>query len=191
MSHPEPHMIIRQKATLDASFFSTQPPPSPSLSPCDDSAPLQDSSEESENAPLRMTRQRLREDHLPAIPEKELLELPSLAGNKNFQANDSKSDDLENNYQYCDFHHLDLVWAKSVGYPSYPAIVSSFRFSNFTYSFSSCLHSHSQIVDPRQVKQSNKLKDHSIPIPKKEVLADKSAKPDFLLVNFFDSKRTW
>lgn len=48
-----------------------------------------------------------------------------------------------------------------------------------------------KVVDPKLAKQPNKLKDQSIPVPKKEVLADKSAKPEFLLVNFFDSKRTW
>ena len=48
-----------------------------------------------------------------------------------------------------------------------------------------------KVVDPKLAKQTNKLKDQSIPVPKKEVLGDKSAKPEFLLVNFFDSKRTW
>ena len=62
----------------------------------------------------------------------------------------------------------------------------SFSF-NHSFIFSHCC----QVVDPKLVKQANKLRDQFIPVPKKEVLADKSAKPDFLLVNFFDSKRTW
>ena len=135
LSHPEPHLLFRQKVPLDPSYF-TPPIASPSLSPGVDSTSQQQLSEEPDNTPQRLTRQRVREEHMPAIPEKEPFALPILVGTKNCQSNDSKSDDLENHYQSGDFHHLDLVWAKSVGYPSYPAIVSYLELWALLYLFS-------------------------------------------------------
>ena len=123
--HPDPHLLVTQKVRLNSDvFFSDRTPPSTSLSE-EVTSRQQSPIEESDPIPQRVTRQRFKDEHLQAIPERQMLTFQNISSRKESSTTVvSKSEEIENNHEIWSFHHLDLVWAKCAGYPSYPAIVS-------------------------------------------------------------------
>jgi bromodomain and PHD finger-containing protein 1 len=85
------------------------------------------------------------------------------------QSNDSDDEIVENSNSNAGFNPLQLVWAKSRGYPWYPAL----------------------IIDPN-IKKGFMHNSVPLPCPPDNVLTmRKNTTEDQYLILFFDTKRTW
>lgn len=103
----------------------------------------------------------------PALSKVPLLETAN--GDSDYTGNGTQTSDDET-----ELEPLDLVWAKSRGYPSYPAL----------------------IIDPEMPEEGMLHNGVPIPVPPKEVLKLGEQKQEetnqrLYLVLFFDNKRTW
>ncbi|KAK7884845.1 hypothetical protein WMY93_027968 [Mugilogobius chulae] len=103
----------------------------------------------------------------PALSKVPLLEIVN--GDSDYTGNGSQTSDDET-----ELEPLDLVWAKSRGYPSYPAL----------------------IIDPEMPEEGLLHNGVPIPVPPKEVLKlgehrQEESGQRLYLVLFFDNKRTW
>ncbi|KAJ0064778.1 hypothetical protein NL108_013258 [Boleophthalmus pectinirostris] len=103
----------------------------------------------------------------PALSKVPLLEIVN--GDSDYTGNGSQTSDDET-----ELEPLDLVWAKSRGYPSYPAL----------------------IIDPEIPEEGLLHNGVPIPVPPKEVLKlgeqrQEETDQRLYLVLFFDNKRTW
>lgn len=103
----------------------------------------------------------------PALSKVPLLEVVN--GDSDYTGNGSHMSDDET-----ELEPLDLVWAKSRGYPSYPAL----------------------IIDPETPEEGMLHNGVPIPVPPKEVLKlgeqrQEETDQRLYLVLFFDNKRTW
>lgn len=133
---------------------------------------LKEEKSDSEDCPCPVLRKEIasppkRSLGKPALSKVPLLEVVN--GDSDYTGNGSQTSDDET-----ELEPLDLVWAKSRGYPSYPAL----------------------IIDPEMPEEGMLHNGVPIPVPPKEVLKLGEQRHEELdqrlyLVLFFDNKRTW
>uniref|UniRef100_A0A8C6T375 Bromodomain and PHD finger containing, 3b n=1 Tax=Neogobius melanostomus TaxID=47308 RepID=A0A8C6T375_9GOBI len=133
---------------------------------------MKEDKSDSEDCPCPILRKEIasppkRSLGKPALSKVPLLEVVN--GDSDYTGNGSQPSDDET-----ELEPLDLVWAKSRGYPSYPAL----------------------IIDPEMPEEGMLHNGVPIPVPPKEVLKlgeqrQEETGQQLYLVLFFDNKRTW